>query len=1130
MNKQLLFNLLCATAVIIAGAGTAMAFPANKYATTSVLATGKWVKIAIPEDGMYQISFNELREMGFQNPEKVAIYGTGGHLISEILDGRASDDLKQVPSKLFENKICFYACGPVEYSIATPATNPHFTRGVNNCSTLGYYFLTESEGNPLRPSSVTYGITGNKVRDTSLDYFLHEQEVVSMSQSGKEFLGEKISNGEITIPYSLPNLVADSAIIVNPRAAVKSKNTSYVTLKVNGQDIEINQQDAKIFSSSSEYVYYNTAQPVVKVNPGNGNTLPASGDITVGIEAAVAFSWAKLDYCMITYYHTNTLQGSQDGQMRMGFNNVSRNDIISVVGPTASTQLWNIDEPHSPKNYTLSEKNGVKGFTPLYTIDYTQFIAFDPALELKKIAGYEKIDNQDIHALSVPNMVIVTCDTLYDQAQRIAQMHRDNDNMVVHVLNQQKIFNEFSSGTPDPMAIRLMNKMFYDRDLNGKFKYLLMFGSGSYDNRQLLEKNPCNILTYESPISNDENNSFVSDDFFGFLNDNSGANPAGEILKIGVGRIPCASVQEAKTDVDKLINYVNNPDYGPWRNNALFIADFNYTTDEGNMHAAQAEGLGNLLTDELNIGFIKNRVYITQFPRDPATGFQLEGRKRMNSLLESGQFFMTYVGHANPNMLTHDVRMWTSNESRHASYPHLPIITTACCDVARYDGTQRGLMEIMFHHPHGGAIAMLAATRSAYASGNDALNQAFVRSLFGNNTTAEAPTLGQAYMLCKQSFGTATAYNKMMFSLLGDPAMKVHFPKPLFKITKINGTAVGDSNISSGTLQEVTIEATVLKQDDQAAIDNTFNGDATLSIYDQLKKETTYNNRDIYYPRALLTEVSGRVVNGIFTGKAVIPRYTSNPGALGMVSVYAHRDNSNEMVNGSFDKLVINSYNENNAHTVHDNSAPVINDIYFNNKQDFELCNTVGPSATLFIHATDDHAFNKQEQTIGNTMDLKLDGGKTSIPDVRAYAQMSDEGKTMTIEMPLELAPGDHSLQYTIYDIAGNTTSQTLNFAVSSAPTAKLYVTQEPAVDMVTFNLESDLNFTPTIDLKVFDSNGTMRWRSNVSKFPFDWNLTSWSGKLPAGIYTFYGRFRHGNIWGSTTSGTLIIAEEQKMQ
>ena len=590
MNKQLLFNLLCATAVIIAGAGTAMAFPANKYATTSVLATGKWVKIAIPEDGMYQISFNELREMGFQNPEKVAIYGTGGHLISEILDGRASDDLKQVPSKLFENKICFYACGPVEYSIATPATNPHFTRGVNNCSTLGYYFLTESEGNPLRPSSVTYGITGNKVRDTSLDYFLHEQEVVSMSQSGKEFLGEKISNGEITIPYSLPNLVADSAIIVNPRAAVKSKNTSYVTLKVNGQDIEINQQDAKIFSSSSEYVYYNTAQPVVKVNPGNGNTLPASGDITVGIEAAVAFSWAKLDYCMITYYHTNTLQGSQDGQMRMGFNNVSRNDIISVVDPTASTQLWNIDEPHSPKNYTLSEKNGVKGFTPLYTIDYTQFIAFDPALELKKIAGYEKIDNQDIHAMSVPNMVIVTCDTLYDQAQRIAQMHRDNDNMVVHVLDQQKIFNEFSSGTPDAMGIRLMSKMFYDRNKN-KYKNLLMFGAGNYDNRQLHAKRECTILTYEATVSNDEEYSYVCDDFFGILDDNSGIELAKDYLRLGVGRIPCATIQEAESDVDKLINYVNNPDYGSWRNDVVLTAD---EYDNG-LHAFQTEGINNII-------------------------------------------------------------------------------------------------------------------------------------------------------------------------------------------------------------------------------------------------------------------------------------------------------------------------------------------------------------------------------------------------------------------------------------------------------------------------------------------------------------------------------------------------------
>ena len=79
MNKRLLFNVFCVIILAVAGVGTVKAFNANIYASQSKLSNGKWVKIAIPEDGMYEISFNELHQMGFRNPQNVNLYGTGGH-------------------------------------------------------------------------------------------------------------------------------------------------------------------------------------------------------------------------------------------------------------------------------------------------------------------------------------------------------------------------------------------------------------------------------------------------------------------------------------------------------------------------------------------------------------------------------------------------------------------------------------------------------------------------------------------------------------------------------------------------------------------------------------------------------------------------------------------------------------------------------------------------------------------------------------------------------------------------------------------------------------------------------------------------------------------------------------------
>lgn len=1124
INKNTLLSVFSAIALIALGSLSASAFSPNKYAKTSKLATGNWVKIQIPEDGIYQITYDELAEMGFSSPQNVKIFGTGGHPISEILDGSATDDLKQIPIKHFGGeKICFYGCGPVEYSIDTTNTTPHYIRSFNSYSQAGYYFITDDNSyNNLEPAQISSATIGKNVISNSLDYSHHEEELTSPSQSGKEMLGENFINGSITLPYYLPGVCSDSAIVVNPCVGAKGKNLTTITTKVNDEDVSLSIGINKIYGSTSYYVFYNSASPAGIFSTASG--IPENGEITFGLSVPVI--WARLNYFIITYKHHNTITDSEHNQLRMGLYKITTSDIITISDATSETQLWNIDNPQRPLSVSLTSiDDGIAGFTPTRDFDWKQYIAFTPDKELKSISGFETVENQNIHGMETPHMVIVTRDNLLPQAERIAQMHRDNDNMIVHVIDQQKIFNEFSSGTPDGMAIRLMNKMFYDRDSN-KFKYMLMFGAGNYDNRQLFAKHDCAILTYESNNSNDENSSYVSDDFFGMLEDNSGKNPAGELLMISVGRIPCATLEEAESDVDKLINYVNNPDYGPWRNNALFIADYVFSDpDEKYMHAVQAEGIGNLINDELNVNLMKNKVYVTQFPKDPTTGFWLEGRRSMNSQLNEGQYFMTYVGHANPSTLTKEVNMWTANEAKNAAYPHLPIVTTACCDVARYDGSQRGLMEIMFHKPDGGVIAMVGATRAAYSNGNDALNQAFVRAMFCYNTKGYMPTLGEAYMLSKQSFGTYANYNKMMFSLFGDPAMKVNYPKPYFKITKINGYTASTSNISSGALQQVTVEAKVYTPDG-SAVDQSFNGDATLSIYDYKKIETTYNSQDIYHPRKLLTQVKGRVVNGVFTGKAVIPRYTQYPGRTGLVSVYAHRDNSDEMVSGMFDKLVLNKYSPTNALTIHDDTPPVIEAIYFNNDQEFEQCNVTGTTSTLHIRATDDYSFNTQNLAIGNGMDLKLDNGKTSLFDAKSYAIMNNDGKSLEVNMPLTLDPGNHTLSYTVYDAAGNRASKNFNFTVEEQHLS-LTVEQEPAVDMATFNIDTNLPGNPQVEIKVFNHLGDLRWRTTTSDFPFDWNLIGTNGrKLPPGIYTFYGRYKDGNTFGGTTKGTLVVADE----
>ena len=1123
MNKRNIFIALFVIILLASTSLSASAFSASKYATTSKLSSGQWVKISIPEDGVYQITSRELIKMGFSNINDVKVYGAGGHPISEVLDGSAPDDLVQVPSKIVGNKIVFYGCGPVGYTLEGATTSPHFTRTFNSYSQQGYYFLTSDSSPRVEPANVTYGITGTRLRDTSLDYYHHETEAISASQSGKDMLGEAFVDKQLQLTYNIPSLCGDSAIMVNTCVAVKSKDTpAYLKVNFNNKQVPFDNNDIKIPAAPSEYTFYNFISPYALVQPTTTAPIPASGTINFNITGNP--NWSKLDYFILTFHHRNTLENSVDNQVRMNFNQVSSSDIIAVTDDNPSLLMWNIDNPQAPKNYNLKEAEGYRGFTPLYTIETTQFIAFDPTQTLKSITGYDPVENQNIHGLPTPDMVIVTCKELLEQASRVARMHITNDKMIVHVIDQDLIFNEFSSGTPDAMAIRLMNKMFYDRD-SSKFKYLIMFGAGSQDNRQILAKRPCTILTYESTGSHDETSSYVSDDFFGMLEDNSGKNPANELLLLGVGRIPCASLEEAESDVDKLIDYVNTPDYGPWRNNALLIAD--YYEEDHNLHAYQAEGLGSIIASELGLPINRNKVFLSQFPYDSQTKMGLEARQRMTQLLKDGQYFMTYVGHGNGMALTHEYKLWTTLEARNTTYPHLPIITTACCDVARYDGNIRGLLEIMFHKPKGGAIAMVTTTRSAYASGNDALNQAFIRNMFGNTSTGQMPTIGEVYMRTKQSFGHVTSYNKMMFVLIGDPAIKINYPKPYFKINKINGYTIGSSNIATGELRQITIEAAVYTPDG-SQIDTSFNGDATLAIYDYEKKELTENGRDIFFPRNLLTQVEGRVENGIFVCNTIMPRYFQNPGYTGLISVFAHRDNSDEMVNGNTDRILLQAYSETNPNTIHDVTPPVISNIYIDDQSEFAATNNVQFKSTLHISATDDYGFNNQTITIGNGLDLKIDGGKKYGTELRSFVTLRDQGKTLDLDYPIELLEGHHTLQFTTHDIAGNRASRVFDFYVGGQQVA-LSVEQEPASEVATFNLTAPEGSNPEVKIMVFNSTGQYVWYTTTSSFPFDWDLKNRRGKrLPAGVYKYYGKYTSGNSFGGTNTGTLIIADPTK--
>ena len=425
-----------------------------------------------------------------------------------------------------------------------------------------------------------------------------------------------------------------------------------------------------------------------------------------------------------------------------------------------------------------------------------------------------------------------------------------------------------------------------------------------------------------------------------------------------------------------------------------------------------------------------------------------------------------------------------------------------------------------------------------YATDNDMWNRFLLKGFFSYEAKGYMPTLGEAYKASKVGFAAANT-NKLSLFLLGDPAIKVNYPLSLFNITEVNGTDVTAESAMAqvSPLCKFDIKAQVVDADGN--LDTSFNGDATVTLYDRQSYYTTLSftiggnstTRDIYTPREKLAEVTGRVVNGQFTGTMIVPKAPQAKNEDVLLRVYAHKDNTDRMVNGLTHKITMLPYDESAAIT--DNQAPVVEAMYINDENGFAAGNVVGSSSMLYITASDNEGINVQPNAVDNTMTLVLDEGKSSYGDVTCYATTGEDGKVINIEFPLNnLSDGLHTITYTVYDMVGNCTTRTITFMVGQVGQAELVADALPAyLDReVNFDLETNLSQTPEVIVRVTDATGKLMWKTTTNSFPVTWDMKDMNGnKVPAGLYRYFGTYNDGTNHGGTSINKLIVLDPLKV-
>lgn len=154
---------------------------AKRYADHSVLASGRWTKIRVPSSGVYELTKSLISRAGFSDLSRVRVYGYGGNLQDEVLDGSklaATDDLHEIATCTVNGRRLFYAKGPVSWS-----ANNAEQRTRNPYSDYGYYFITEGDTDPASVDSATF--INSFYPSPDFYHSLHEEDGYSWYPGGR---------------------------------------------------------------------------------------------------------------------------------------------------------------------------------------------------------------------------------------------------------------------------------------------------------------------------------------------------------------------------------------------------------------------------------------------------------------------------------------------------------------------------------------------------------------------------------------------------------------------------------------------------------------------------------------------------------------------------------------------------------------------------------------------------------------------------------------------------------------------------------------------------------------------------------------------------------------------------------
>jgi hypothetical protein len=1085
----------------------------------SVLQQGIWLKIGVTQSGVYRLDQATLSRLNpafaTADPRRIRLYGNGGAALPQLNAAPRAVDLTENAIQVtgetdgrFDagDAIVFFGQSP--HVVRYDSLFRRFSHQINPYADTTFYFVTAGTSAGLRVASRPAGTASTTLSVTTFeDYQFHEKEIQKLQKvhSGRAWLGEYMTLDTIRmVPFDMPGLVANAPVRLTASAMAGALNPIAFRLQLNGQTA-----GSLLVPpiSGAEYDYQGVVRTdTFSVIPGTA-TSPVRLTLTF-LNSAERSAVGYLDFLAIQarrelrqYEQPTWARRLEAGQ-------------ITVRQTTPSLRVWDVTNPLRP-----IEQAYVRSAAQEASWNNTQrndFFLFADTQLLSPVS-LATVANQSIRGQAAPNLLIVTPAAWLDQAERLAAFRRQNDKLSVLVVTTAQVYNEFGSGQPDPTAIRDAVRYFYQKQPN-QLRYVLLVGDATFDYknnfRQVSASQLANMVpVYESRQSLHPVESYSSDDYFGFMDasegdwDESGVDD--HRMEVGVGRLPVKSPDEARTVVDKLIRYATDPSLaGDWQTQVTLIAD----DGDYNIHQRDVDQLA-VSIEERAPAYRPDRVFLSDFPQENVDGGQKASlvNQRITRAVNDGRLIVNYSGHGGVLTLA-DEQIITLQEIQSWKNKRLPLFVTATCQFGRYDdpNTTSGA-ELLLLSRTGGAVGLLTTTRPVYANTNLLLNDAFYKAVF-LPIDGEMPRLGDVMRITKNNSLSGPVNRN--FALLGDPSMRLAYPKAQVALTQVNGKPVTASRLDTlRALQTVELTGEVQQQGQRLS---DFTGTLRLTLYDKATTKTTLG-AEADSPKMSYQSFS----NTIFTGQVPVQqgrfvvRFTMPKDidyTIGRAKLYSYAVRSDSLLDalGSYDSLrvggsvLVDSL---------DTEPPVMALSIIGGTVQGDLVQVTGPDVTLRVGLVDNRGINVARSGLGHELTAQLD---TQMPVILNDMYVADGSSGRQGEARYtfrNVVPGNYKVHVKAWDINNNSVEGALSIVVSEPlglAVRTLGATPNPIRTETTLTAELNRTGEPldwTVD--IYDLTGRLvnQQTGQCTDCPAKLDIGTWNGQTTAGQLVPNGQY-----------------------